>query len=296
LSAATEFSPAKLNLFLAVTGRRPDGYHDLVSVVAPLRWGDELAAAPGAGTRDTLECADPAVPRGEANLVLRAAAAFRAAGGQGPALHFTLTKRIPPGAGLGGGSSNAVAALRLCQAHATAPLAPAALAALAAGIGADCSLFLAPGPVVMRGRGERISALPAAAAGRLRGRPVVVFKPDFGIATAWAYGRLASAPNGTLPAAAAEARLQSWLESAWAPAEALLFNSLEAPAFGKFPALPLLLAQLRRAFGLSPRMTGSGSACFLLLPQTGGPDTPAVIAAIRSAWGPSTLVVETALA
>jgi 4-diphosphocytidyl-2-C-methyl-D-erythritol kinase len=296
LSVATEFSPAKLNLFLAVTGRRPDGYHDLVSVVAPLRWGDELAAAPGAGMQDTLECADPAVPQGEANLILRAAAAFRAAGAKAPPLRFALTKRIPMGAGLGGGSSNAVAALRLCQAHATVLLPPEALAAVAAGIGADCSLFLARGPAVMRGRGERVSALPGAAASRLRGRRVLVFKPGFGIATAWAYGRLAASPNGTLPAPAAEARLQSWLESAGAPAEDLLFNSLEAPAFAKFPALPLLLAQLQRVFGLSPRMTGSGSACFLLLPPTGGPDTPAVIAAIRSAWGPSTFVVETALA
>jgi 4-diphosphocytidyl-2-C-methyl-D-erythritol kinase len=295
LSAATEFSPAKLNLFLAVTGRRPDGYHDLVSVAAPLRWGDELAAEPGDGERDGLTCPDPAVPTGEGNLVLRAAAAFRAAGGQAPALRFALTKRIPLGAGLGGGSSNAVAALRLLQRHAAIPLAAEKLAGVAAGIGADCSLFLASAPVVIRGRGELISPLAAEPAGRLRGRRVLLFKPGFGIATGGAYGRLAATPDAMIVAEQAERGLHSWTAAAGRPAEELLFNSFERSTFGPFPALPLLLARLRAAFGVAPLMTGSGSACFALLPETGGPAIAAMTAAIRSAWGPSAWVAETAL-
>ena len=97
----TEFSPAKLNLFLAVTGRRPDGYHDLVSVVAPLAWGDDLSAHPSGDGGDRLTCDDPALPVGATNLILKAAAAFRAAGGKAPGLAFRLAKRIPVGAGLG---------------------------------------------------------------------------------------------------------------------------------------------------------------------------------------------------
>src|SRR5438552_482615 len=113
------FSPAKINLFLAVTGRRADGFHDLVSVVAPLDFGDELVAELGGSRREagggkqfTLECDHPEVPVDGANLVLKAAEAFVAATGWSGSVHFRLTKRIPPGAGLGGGSSNAVAALR----------------------------------------------------------------------------------------------------------------------------------------------------------------------------------------
>ncbi len=291
----TIFAPAKLNLFLAVTGRRADGFHDLVSVVAPLAWGDTLTASPAAEV--TLTCTDPAVPVDASNLVLRAAAAFAAASGWRGGAAFHLAKEIPVGAGLGGGSSDAVAALRALNrlAGPARALPPEELARVAAGLGSDCPLFLHDGPVVMRGRGDRVEPLPPAAARRLRGRRVLVFKPAFGIATPWAYGRLvAAAPGGYLPAAEAEARLARWISDPEAPAESMLFNNLEAPAFGKFVALPVLLDELRARCGLAPRMSGSGSACFALLPEHADPE-PAV-ATIRAAWGASALVRDTRLA
>ena len=183
------FSPAKLNLFLAVTGRRADGFHDLVSVAAPLDFGDQLEARSrerGAGSQFTLTCDQPEVPVDGGNLVLKAAAAFVAATGWQGGVDFTLTKRIPVGAGLGGGSSNAVAALRALNQLSGGALAGEKLAAVAASLGSDCALFLHNAPVVMRGRGERIEALPASAAARLRGRRVLLFKPSFGISTPWA--------------------------------------------------------------------------------------------------------------
>jgi 4-diphosphocytidyl-2-C-methyl-D-erythritol kinase len=196
MAMVTVFSPAKINLYLAVTGRRPDGFHDLVSVAAPLAWGDELRAeagdrSPEAGKNGfTLECEWADVPLDDTNLVLRAAGAFAAATGWDRPVRFVLTKRIPVGAGLGGGSSNAVAALRALNELAGGTLAPAALAGIAATLGSDCALFVRGEPVVMRGRGEHIESLPAGAAGRLRGRRVLVFKPSFGIATPWAYRRM----------------------------------------------------------------------------------------------------------
>jgi 4-diphosphocytidyl-2-C-methyl-D-erythritol kinase len=286
------FSPAKINLFLAITGRRADGFHDLVSVAAPLQWGDRLEAAAG-GEALTLACADPAVPTDRTNLILRAAEAFRAATGWRTGVHFVLEKRIPVGAGLGGGSSNAVAALRALNRLAGEPLGAAPLAGLAAGLGSDCPLFLAEGPVAMRGRGERITPLPEMAARRLRGRRVLLFKPGFPIATGWAYGQLAAA--GTyVPPAEAEARLAAW-QGGTEPAEALLANNMEAVAFAKFPALPVLLDRLRSSGDLAPRLSGSGSACFALLPEGGGPPSGAV-AAIREAWGPLAFIQETRLA
>lgn len=295
MNSAGTFSPAKLNLFLAVTRRRADGFHDLVSVAAPLAWGDDLAAKPADAF--TLECDDPAVPTDESNLVLKAARAFGEAAGWRGGVKFRLVKRVPPGAGLGGGSSNAVAALRALNALAGNPLGAAALSVLAARLGSDCALFLHDGPVAMRGRGERLEPLPAGAALRLRGRRVLVFKPSFGIATPWAYGRLAAqAPTGYLPEAEAEARLAAWLGDRSATAEKLLFNSFEPVAFAKYPALPVLLESLRADFGVAAGMSGSGSACFALLPDKFEVGKVAEMrTAIRAAWGDEALAVETRL-
>jgi len=291
------FSPAKINLFLAVTGRRgTDGYHDLVSVAAPLDFGDEIEAGSrerGAGDQFTLECDQPEVPVDGTNLVLKAAQAFATATGWPGGAHIRLTKRIPLGAGLGGGSSNAVAALRALNGLAGGVLPADRLAGIAATLGADCPLFLADAPVVMRGRGERIEPLPAAAAARLHGRRVLLFKPSFAIGTAWAYDRMArEAPRHYLPAAAAEVRLAAWLKGS-APAEELLFNNMEGVAFAKFTALPVLVEKLRRKSGLAARMSGSGSACFALLGD-GGVTAP-VVACIRECWGPAAFVQEARL-
>lgn len=281
-----------MNLFLAVTDRRADGYHGLVSVVVPVGFGDTLKIEEGNGGEFTLECDDAAVPGGEDNLVQRAARLFAEATGWSGGARFFLEKRIPMGAGLGGGSSNAVAALRGLNSLAGEPLDRAGLAAVAARVGSDCPLFLPGGPVVMRGRGERVTPLEAEAVARLRGRRVLIFKPGLGIGTPWAYAQLAaSGEKSYLPAAAAEARLAAWLGDCKAPAEALLFNSFERPAFLKFPALPVLLDALSGEFGLAARLSGSGSACFALLPA----DAPveAVRARIREAWGATAWVVET---
>lgn len=295
--AVSLFSPAKLNLFLAVTGRRADGYHDLVSVAAPLDFGDHLAAHDrerGSGSQFTLTCDQPDVPVDGANLILKAAEAFAAATGWQGGVDFRLTKRIPVGAGLGGGSSNAVAALRALNERSGGALPDERLAEVARSLGSDCMLFLHRVPVVMRGRGERIDELPAAAAARLRGRRVLLFKPGFGIGTPWAYGQMAAAaPAHYRPAAEAEARLADWLAGS-APLEELLANNMEGVAFEKYVALPVLLAKLRREFGVAVRMSGSGSACFAVVRDDFA--TAPLIAAIRAAWGAGAFVREARLA
>lgn len=298
----TVFSPAKINLFLAITGRRPDGFHDLVSVVAPLEFGDELVAEDGSrrtedggqrtegGGRFTLECDAADVPLDETNLILKAAKLFAATTGWSGAVRFRLAKRVPMGAGLGGGSSNAVATLRALNQLSGGRASAAQLEAMAAQLGSDCVLFLRDAPVVMRGRGERVENLSASAAARVRGRRVLVFKPSFGIATPWAYGRMVARRTDYLAAAEAEARLAAW-SGGEAPVEALLFNNMEPAAFEKFVALPVLLQRLRDAFGLAPHMSGSGSACFALL-RDGQAAEPA-IACIRETWGEPACVFET---
>jgi 4-diphosphocytidyl-2-C-methyl-D-erythritol kinase len=290
--AVSVFSPAKINLFLAVTGRRPDGFHDLVSVAAPLDFGDELRAEAG-GRGFSLECAHPEVPRDAGNLVLRAAEAFATATGWREPVRFHLTKRIPMGAGLGGGSSNAVAALQALNQLAGAPLAPAQLEAVAAGLGSDCALFLRQAPVVMRGRGERVDLLPPAGARRLRGRAVLLFKPSFGISTPWAYGRMVARGGDYLLAAEAEARLATWLAGD-GPAEQLVFNNMEPAAFEKYGALPLLLRELNRLPGVTVGMSGSGSACYALVGDEA--TARAVGRHVRARWGEATFVETARLA
>jgi len=291
----TFFSPAKINLFLAVTGRRADGFHDLVSVVAPLDFGDELTIE--AGDRFTLECDAPAVPLDGSNLIMKAAVAFAAATKWKGGAHFKLTKRIPMGAGLGGGSSNAVAALRALNQLAGGIASETTLREIAAKLGSDCVLFLKNTPVIMRGRGESVEKLmpngPTSPVARLVGRRVLLFKPSFGIGTAWAYGKMAKRGTDYLPKEEAELRLKYWLEGA-VPLEELLFNNMEGVAFEKYVALPLLLEKLRKDFGGIGRMSGSGSACYLLLgeKQASAP----LVSVIRDCWGQAAFVHEGCIA
>jgi 4-diphosphocytidyl-2-C-methyl-D-erythritol kinase len=289
----TLHSPAKLNLFLAITGQREDGFHNLVSVATPLEFGDTLTVEPRK-SGFSMECDEPALEIDETNLVLRAADAFAEAGRWIGGAHFKLTKRIPMGAGLGGGSSNATTALLALNELAGRPLGCEELTRIAVRLGSDCALFLQDGPVIMRGRGESVQPLPPQAADRLRGLRVLIFKPPFGISTVWAYRQLAAgAPASYLPTMEAETRLAEWIDHATAPGEQLLFNNMEAPAFTKFVALPVALDCLREEFDLSPRMSGSGSVCFAFLPEDAS--VPAVTKRIYDLWGPAAFVVETRL-
>lgn len=184
------FAPAKLNLTLAVLGRRRDGYHSLHSVMVPLSLGDALtvSAAPPGSVRDTLRIAGLAMPAAADNLVLRAILATRASlvtvhpesPTPTPALAARLAKRIPVAAGLGGGSSDAAAAIEAALAAWGAELDPEATFALAASLGSDVPFFLACGPALVTGRGEFVEPLP-----EITGEPpgVLLVTPQLALAT-----------------------------------------------------------------------------------------------------------------
>lgn len=291
----TLFCPAKINLLLAVTGRRPDGFHELVSLACPLAFGDQLWLLPPRDGADAdLEISGPAaagVPRDSGNLVLRARALFEAATGISMPVRFHLFKRIPAEAGLGGGSSNGAAALRLLNRAAGNPLAATELRELAGELGSDCALFLHAGPAVMRGRGEQTEAVRPrwwdAGAPRMR---MLLFKPAFGVGTAWAYASMADRGDAYLDHATAEQQLTALLESSELdPGHPV--NNMESVVFSKFMAFNALFDLLQAVSGASPRLCGSGSTCFLLL----GPDSPVarLRARIEEAWGPGRFIVET---
>ncbi|MGF1485361.1 MAG: 4-(cytidine 5'-diphospho)-2-C-methyl-D-erythritol kinase [Opitutales bacterium] len=283
--------PAKVNLVLSITGRRKDGFHELVSLVAPVKLADTLSIeVVGSGGVDTLLVSGmgvgESVPADADNLVLRAARAYREHTDElrQTSLVFRLQKRIPAGSGLGGGSSDAATALSLLNQLADSPLDAQALCVLAASLGSDCPLFLEGGGSLMRGRGEVLEPLPAAWVDALRGRELLLFRPHFSIHTVWAYQTLAGRAVGCYtPVPEAETRLGASLEGldveGFVPA-----NDLAAVAFDKYLALPTLLEQLRADFGVVTQMTGSGSACFAL--DVRGVGLAALTRRIREAWGP----------
>ncbi len=280
---------AKLNLSLAITGRRADGFHELISLVAPIGLADTLTL--DVGRPLGLTCDDASLPVDGSNLVLKAAAAYVKRRPSAPTGHFHLTKKVPHGAGLGGGSSDAAAALRLLDQASGDPLGLEVLETLAAEVGSDCPFFVRGQAAVMRGRGERLEVLPLAARAALAGRKVVLVKPPFGVPTPEAYALLAKAGKYR-PAAQAEAELAAWIAQPAADPSAL-GNDLAAPVFAKYLALPVGLESFRRATGVNWQMTGSGSACFAFVSD--GFDHARLRADVRRAWGPGAWVEETVI-
>jgi 4-diphosphocytidyl-2-C-methyl-D-erythritol kinase len=163
LDPVVRVAPAKLNLALAVTGLRTDGYHDLHSVMAPLALADRLSLAPSAGVEDTLHVAGLDAGPASDNLVLRGIAVARGLvpPGTAPALAARLEKHVPVAAGLGGGSSDGAAALVGALEAWGADAERARVAEAALTLGSDVPFFLAGGPAVVEGRGDRVAPLPA---------------------------------------------------------------------------------------------------------------------------------------
>ncbi len=258
-------APAKINLYLAVTGVRQDGFHSLVSLVAPVTFGDTLSVEMNPHSpADTLECNHPEVPVDGDNLILKAVAAYRKHWTASYGLHFNLVKRIPMGAGLGGGSSDAVATLNCLQKISGNALSNTMLYSIAESLGSDCPLFLHNEPQLMRGRGEILERLAPSILKRINNYKILLFKPSASISTPWAYGRLKAA-NGKLYTSPeqAEQEVAFCLNALENGAELPLRNDFEKVAFEKFGVFKPLFHELE-LLGYHPRMSGSGSACFIL--------------------------------
>lgn len=248
--------PAKLNLYLEVVRRRPDGYHDLDTIMQAIDLFDELEVVPRRGPELTLECSDASVPADARNLVVRAALALRRHTGHAGGAHFRLAKRIPAGAGLGGGSSDAAGALVALNRLWGLGLSTARLTEVAAAVGSDVAFFLTGGTARCTGRGEQVEPLPAP-----RTFHYVLVCPALRVSTAGVYARV----RFPLTPRRADA-IMPLRELASGDVEGLgraLFNRLEAPAFLGHPSLAngkACLAASGNFVGVA--MTGSGSALF----------------------------------
>jgi 4-diphosphocytidyl-2-C-methyl-D-erythritol kinase len=251
-------APAKINLTLAVWGKRPDGLHEIESVVVPVGLYDELVLSEAHGPDIRLLCDDPAVPDGQENLVCQAAARLAERAGDRRGVQIRLTKRIPVGAGLGGGSSDAAATLvglnRLWQTG----LSDSELADIGAGLGSDVPLFVHGGAVIIRGRGERVESIRLGWSGW-----IVLVVPRFGMSTARVYGDWE--PTEPPPRSARDV-----VEAARAGQDLseLLYNMLEPPAFAVEPRIAALHAKLIELGATRARMSGSGSGLFALFGES----------------------------
>jgi 4-diphosphocytidyl-2-C-methyl-D-erythritol kinase len=263
-AARVEPAPAKVNLTLRVLGRRPDRYHELESLVVFAAVGDTLAFTPGRSL--TLAVRGPTAPAAgdlAENLVLKAARALAERVEGLEVGHFALSKRLPVAAGLGGGSTDAAAALRLLARHNHIALDDARLMAAARATGADVPVCLDPQPRMMRGIGELLSP-PL----RLPVLPALLINPRVSVATRDVFAALNAGPVGQqLSAGIVE---EEWGGAAPAPSrdEVIAFvsrhgNDLEAPAIALHPAIAPALAALRALAGCRlARMSGSGASCF----------------------------------
>lgn len=249
-------APAKINLYLEVLGRRSDGFHALETVFQTLILSDELTVemngtrAPG--TPDiSLTCSDPTIPADATNLVWRAAAAMLERRPTAGRVAITLTKHIPHGAGLGGGSSDAASVLLALNAQLADPLAKHDLAEIALALGSDVPYFLLGGTAHATGRGEELTTLP-----ELPAIPVTVLMPNAHLPTPSVFKALTEAERGPRPA-----RGQTW--AAGRDAADLLHNRLTSAATRLCPPIAELLAWLAQR-GVPHLMSGSGAACFAL--------------------------------
>lgn len=249
-----EPAPAKLNLYLHVTGKRDDGYHVLDSLVVFAGVGDRIEAE--AADAITLEYAGPfadLLPDPEQNLVMRAARELAAMFGIRTGAALKLNKSLPVASGIGGGSADAAAALRALIRLWQLPPDDPRISKLALSLGADVPVCLMTRPAVMRGIGEEITLL-----GAFPELPIVLVNPGVGVSTPEVFktrsGEFSAPVDWPAAVADADAAIEALTETR---------NDLEAPAGQIAPEIADVLAALETAAGVRlARMSGSGATCF----------------------------------
>lgn len=276
--AVSRAAPAKINLALHVTGRRDDGYHLLDSLVVFTRFGDRVEAALSETDSFTISGKQVAnVPDDGTNLVLKARDALRGhSGAQNcPAVSITLEKNLPAASGVGGGSSDAAAALRALVELWGLSITEAELARIGLSLGADVPMCLMARPLVARGIGEELRPVS-----NVDPLGLVLVNPGVPVPTAQIFSALASRENAAMPPLPGRLDfhgLRNWLETSR--------NDLEAPARAIEPAIGHALSALNRAGSGFSRMSGSGATCFGLF-ETGNvaKRAAAVIRARNPGW------------
>jgi len=263
-------SPCKVNLLLNILGRRPDGFHELETVMQPVNLFDGLTFKRSGGI--TLSCSDKNLAVDSSNLVYRAAEKFLAEAKISEGVQIHLDKKIPMAAGLGGGSGNAATTLLGLNELFGTPLSLETLDKIGATLGSDVPFFLYNKPALATGRGEKVESVEAFPA--LKGHAFILVRPEFGISTPWAYQNLARFPEALNGRKGRAKELVSLLQGCdWASARAGFHNSLEAPAFDKFPVFALYKEFFLGNGALASLMSGSSSTTFAIADTVSAAET-----------------------
>lgn len=243
------YSPAKVNLFLRIVKRRPDGYHELASLFQTIDLCDTLSFS--FNSSDTLTCTDAAIPTDHNNLVWKAANLFRRKTGHAFGIKIHLEKNIPAQSGLGGGSSNAATTLWALNELRGRPATLAQLIEWSGEIGSDITFFLSNGSAYCTGRGEIMKFLDP-----LPPKTLYIIKPEEGLSTPSVYKNLCL--DKLIPQDPLQT-LHSFQTGA-----PHYYNDLEQPAFTMMPSLAILKQRLLEAGFETVLMSGSGSSFFCL--------------------------------
>ncbi len=261
MTTLNEYAYAKINLTLDVLGVRPDGYHDLKSVMQTVFLCDDIAIDIGTGKPWCLKCDADGVPLDERNLAWKAAKVFfEAAGIEPDGVEIRMTKRIPSQAGLGGGSADAAAVFRALNEHYGMPMTLEALADLSARVGSDVPFCVLGGTVMVAGRGEFVRKLP-----NIPKCNIVICKPDFPVSTPQLYRKIDECVITKRPDNdAMEAAIMAGDLNAIAQNVHNVFDPIVAAEHPKIDHIKSVFAQ----FGaLAQQMSGSGSAVFAIMPD-----------------------------
>ena len=251
---------AKINVYLRIVGRRPDGYHLLDSLMVPISLYDEIhiavaleeQRATSPGVTLAVSCDDPTVPGGETNLAYKAAALVCQEAGLQARIGIHLRKHIPAGAGLGGGSSNAATVLKSLNTLLALGWTEARLCQLGARLGADVPFFIPCRPARIGGIGDIVTTVPP-----LPARSVVLVVPPFSVSTPWAYRRF----DELSPVAPASVPPWQFTPAQW-PSREWLINDLERAVLPAYPLIAALKEALLRLGAEGVLMSGSGSSVF----------------------------------
>ena len=286
--AARTIAQAKINLALHVLAREEDGYHQIETVFQRIALGDLVHVRAG-GTDRSLDVGGPAMPAAglgpvEQNLAWRAAERYALVAGWPRGFAIAIEKHVPVGGGLGGGSADAAAVLRILNALAPEPLSPLALLQIAVRLGADVPFLASRATLALAwGRGERMLALPA-----LPERHVALVVPDFAVSTAEAYRWVAEARREHPAAPHAELLVPEELAS-WERVELRMRNDFQLVVGARHPRLIRMVRALRERLGASAAlMSGSGSSVFALH------DAPPDAALLERETGARVLLTRTA--
>jgi len=240
-------SPAKINLTLEIVGRRPDGFHELETWMLPVGLDDTLEIE--LAGRPSFTSNIPELKGDSSNLVIRTAQIYNEAASVEATYAIRLEKNIPIGAGLGGGSSNAAATLRLLNQLHHEPLSVAQMEALAASLGSDVAFFIYGQSAWCTGRGELMEPRPFP-----KGLWICLFKPGFGVSTDGAYRAYAALPS--------DRKRGPETETAWGKFR----NDLELAVFPKYLLLPVIKGWLEKQAEVEfALMSGSGSTLFAIV-------------------------------